>query len=128
MKKYLRLIIVLIGVLTLISGLIQMLFPAFILKMVGADITATTKHFFGIIGMFMFLFGGLVVHALYSVQTNKAAILWCALQKFGASIAVAIGIAHQLFSLTAGLVASFDFISGIIILFYFKSLYAYEVR
>lgn len=128
MKKYLRLFIILIGILTAVSGLVQMLFPAFVLKLVGAEITNATKHFFAIVGMFMFLFGGLIVHALYSIQDNKAAILWCALQKFGASIAVAIGIAHHLFAWMTGLVALFDFISGIIILLYFKSLYAYEVR
>lgn len=128
MKKYLRLIIILIGMLTVISGLMQMVAPAFILKLVGGEITDTTKHFFAIIGMFMFLFGGLIIHALYSIQDNKAAVLWCALQKFGAAIAVAIGIVHHLFSLTAGFVASFDFVSGIIILIYFKSLVAYEIR
>ena len=126
MKKYLRTIILLIAIVTIFSGAAQVIAPSFVLKFVGGEIDPTTQHFFAIIGMFMVLFGGLMVHALYSVQTNSAAVLWCALQKFGASVAVFIGIAHHLFSPIAASVATFDLLSGILIFIFYRNLSQYN--
>ncbi|MGZ3765667.1 MAG: hypothetical protein ACXVA2_13445 [Mucilaginibacter sp.] len=120
--KYLRIINLFIAIVTIFSGLLQIVAPGFVLKMVGGDITPTTQHFFAIIGMFMFLFGGLMVHALYSVQQNNAAVLWASLQKLGASLAVFIGIYHHLFLPVAALVASFDFVSFILLMVYYRNI------
>lgn len=120
MNKFLRLLLLLIAVLTIFSGMTQVIAPAFVLNFVGAEIDPSMKQLFATIGMFMALFGGLMIHTLYSVQANGAAVLWCALQKFGASIAVFIGIAHHIFSPVAALVASFDFLSGILIFIFYR--------
>lgn len=122
MNKYIRLIILAIALITMVSGLVQLISPALILNMVGAETTAATQHFFAIIGMFMLLFGGLLVHALYSIQSNHAAILWGALQKAGASLAVFIGIYHHLFSGIAALVAIFDGVSCLMLLVYYRHI------
>jgi hypothetical protein len=124
MKKYLRIILLLIAIATVFSGLVQVVVPAFVLKIVGAQIDPTTKHFFAIVGMFMFLFGGMMIHALYSERVNNAAILWAGLQKLGAAAAVFIGIAHGLFATIAAAVASFDLVSGILIFIYLRSIKA----
>ena len=122
MKKYLRFIILLISIATIVSGLVQVVAPAFVLNIVGGAVNPTTKHFFAIVGMFMFLFGGMLTQALYSESGNHAAVLWSALQKFGASIAVFIGITKGLFTLIAAAVASFDLLSGILIFVYLRSI------
>src|SRR5258708_2440409 len=122
MMKYIRLIILIISIVTVLSGIIQLIAPAFVLKSIGADITDTTKQLFATIAMFMILFGGLMVQALYSVQQNNAAVLWAALQKIGASLAVFIGIYHHLFSPVAALVASFDFVSFILLIVYYRNI------
>lgn len=120
--KYLRFINLVIAVLTILSGVLQIIAPAFVLMMVGVEITPTTCQLFATIGMFMLMFGGLMVHALYSVQQNNAAVLWAALQKLGASLAVFIGIYHGLFSPVAASVASFDFISFILLIVYYRNI------
>jgi hypothetical protein len=120
--KYLRIINLFIAVVTIISGLLQVIAPSFVLGMVGGAITPSTCHFFAIIGMFMFLFGGMMVQAIYSAQQNGAAILWSSLQKLGASVAVFIGIFHHLFSPIAATVASFDFVSFILLFVYYRNL------
>ncbi|HEY2583670.1 MAG TPA: hypothetical protein VGI43_17805 [Mucilaginibacter sp.] len=120
--KYLRIINLAIAVITIISGLMQLIAPSFVLNSVGVEITPTTKQLFATIGMFMIMFGGLIVQALYSVQQNGAAILWGALQKIGASLAVFIGIFHHLFSPVAALVASFDFVSFILLIIYYRNI------
>jgi hypothetical protein len=114
LHKYIRLIVLVISVLTIVSGLIQLFSPAFILSFIHGDITPSTEHDFAIIGMFMFLFGGLMLHSLYNAVTDSVVVFWCALQKFGASIAVFLAIAKNLFAPVAALVAGFDLFSSFI--------------
>jgi hypothetical protein len=122
--KYLRLILLLISVSTLMSGAMQVIAPAFVLNFVGAAIDLTTKQLFATIGMFMFLFGGMMIHALYHEDDNRVVVIWSAFQKLGASVAVAIGIMKGVFLPVAGMVAAFDFVSGILFFVYLKSLKA----
>ena len=118
MKKYLNLTVVLISVATILSGLTQVFAPAFVLGIIGAEVTPTSAHFFAIIGMFMALFGGLTLHAVYSAIANPVAITWAAFQKLGAAVAVGVGIATGIFSMLAAAVALFDLFSGILFLYY----------
>jgi uncharacterized protein YjeT (DUF2065 family) len=120
--KYLRIINLAIAIITIISGLLQVISPSFVLQMVGGAINPTTCQLFATIGMFMVMFGGLMVQAVYSEQQNGAAILWGGLQKIGASLAVFVAIFHHLFSPVAALVASFDFISFILLMIYYRNL------
>jgi hypothetical protein len=120
--KNIRLVVLIISVATILSGLVQMIVPGFVLNFVGAQITPTTSHFFAIIGMFMTLFGCLMVHTIYNVMSNPSTVLWCALQKLGASVAVFLGIFHRIFSAPAAGVALFDLCSGILFFYYIKFL------
>jgi hypothetical protein len=54
--------------------------------------------------------------------TNKQVVLWSALQKFGAFIAVSIGVFNGLFSILAMSVAIFDLFSGLIFFIYLRVL------
>ncbi|HWX56069.1 MAG TPA: patatin [Verrucomicrobiae bacterium] len=116
--KVLYWLVWIIAVSTLISGLVQMIDPAFVLRLVRAETTSTTKHFFAIVGMFMTLFGGMLLHALYAPAQQSVAVFWAGLQKFGASIAVALGVERNLFAVVALGIAAFDFASGILVLWY----------
>lgn len=120
MKRYLPIIVLLISIITIFSGLTQLIAPGFVLNIIGSKVTPHTNHLFAIIGMFMALFGGMLVHAVYSSGLNDAAILWSALQKLGASIAVFIGIYNHLFSGLATGVALFDLLSFFLIFWYYR--------
>jgi hypothetical protein len=120
MKKYLNLAILIISFITLISGITQLIVPSFVLKMTGAEVSETSSHFFAIIGMFMTLFGGLMIQTVYSRDVGSAAIFWSALQKLGASLAVFAGIMKGLFSVQAAAVAGFDLLSGILFFYYLQ--------
>ncbi len=122
MSKYLILALKAIAVLTVISGLLQMIKPEWVLAVVGADITPTSKHFFGIVGMFMVLFGGMLWQALVAERPQPLPVFWCGLQKLGASVAVGLGVARDLFSWLALGVAGFDFLSCILILAYWWTI------
>jgi hypothetical protein len=122
MKKYLRIILLLISVTTLISGAMQVISPSSVLDFVGAEIDSTTSQLFATIGMFMFLFGGMMIHALYHEDDNHVVFIWSALQKLGASLAVAIGIMNGIFLPISGMVAAFDLVSGILFFVYLRNL------
>lgn len=122
-SRYIELMVVLIAFITLFSGLIQLVKPTFILGFVGkTGSSPEAAHFFAIVGMFMAIFGGMVLHAVYSSVSNKQIMLWSSIQKFGAFIAVAIGVFRGLFSVLALGVAIFDLFSGIVFLLYLKIL------
>lgn len=122
MQKNIKIWVLIIAVITFVSGLVQIIVPIIVLRFIGGEINSYTIHFFAIIGMFMFLFGAMMLQALYSPYENKAAIIWSAIQKFGASIAVLIGVVHGLFSTLALGVALFDLFSGLIFMYYLYSL------
>lgn len=101
-----------IGVITIFSGLSQMIRPDIVLSIISdAPQTPGGNHSFAIVGMFMVLFGGLLVHALSTESQSPTAVLWCTFQKFGAAFAVALGVNNGLFSSLALLVAGFDLLS-----------------
>jgi hypothetical protein len=120
MRKYLNMIVIVISVATVFSGLLQMISPNTVLSFIKGDITPASSHFFAIVGMFMTLFGGLMLHAVFSAVPQRPAILWCALQKLGAFAAVGLGIMNGIFAPVAGAVALFDLFSGLIFLYYLK--------
>jgi hypothetical protein len=111
-------LILLISAATLISGLVQLVCPRFVLGIVGADSNVTSAQLFSAIGMFMALFGGMLLQAMRSPSNQSVAIFWSALQKFGASAAVIIGVERHVFSVIALAIATFDGLSGCLILWY----------
>src|SRR5688500_8413149 len=97
-----------------------MIAPAFILRFLSAETTTASLHFFSIVGMFMVLFGGVTLHALLSLKHHPVVILWSSFQKFGASMAVALGVQRGVFASVALIVAVVDFFSGVLALWYWK--------
>ncbi|MGH8306820.1 MAG: patatin [Gammaproteobacteria bacterium] len=110
----------LIAAITILSGVLQMCWPALVLGFVGGQTGATADHFFGIIGMFMVLFGGLMLHGV--LADSAPALLWSSLQKFGAVAAVVLGVYHSIFSSMALGVAGFDLLSGLLAIFYWHKI------
>jgi hypothetical protein len=121
-KDWLYWLLVAIAAMTVISGIAQASDPALILVPLQAQVTPTTEHFFGIVGMFMVLFGGLMLNALLGRADQPVAVFWAALQKLGAFAAVALGVMHGIFSHLALWVAVTDLASGILAIVYWRRI------
>jgi hypothetical protein len=122
-RAALRRLLLAIALLTVVSGAVQTLLPGFVLHLVGGPDSPGTRHFFGIVGMFMVLFGGLAFQALRAPEAQQALPLrWAGLQKLGAAAAVGLGFHHGLFGATALLVAGFDLLSALLFLLYLRQL------
>jgi hypothetical protein len=113
-------LVVAIAAITLATGCIQILWPAPILVLLSAEQSPAALHFFGLVGMFMALFGGALLHALLLGGSSPVVVLWAGLQKFGAVAGVAIGVLHGIFAPLALVVTVFDFVSGVLILAYLR--------
>lgn len=112
-----------IALITVVSGLTQMLMPELVLSIVGGSTASPGGNYsFGIVGMFMVLFGGLCIHALSTEKQEPLVIFWCALQKLGAAIAVTLAVCQDLFSWLALLVSGFDFLSFVLLLVFWWSI------
>ncbi|RKH65480.1 patatin-like phospholipase family protein [Corallococcus aberystwythensis] len=111
-----------IGWITLVTGAVQLFLPGVELRLLHADASAAPAHFFRIVGMFMVLFGGLLLHGLHEPRANPAAFLWTGLQKVGACAMVAIGVGRGLLSPLALAVAAFDGLSAVLVLGFYASL------
>jgi hypothetical protein len=114
----LRVVLVAIAWATAASGLVQLVSPGFVLTLVGGDQAPPSRHFFGIVGMFMVLFGGALAQGLRARPADRIVLLWAGLQKLGASAAVGLGVGRGLFAPIALAVAGFDLLSGILIFVY----------
>ncbi len=115
-------IVFFIGIITILSGFSQMVKPDLVLSIIGGDQSPGGNHSFAIIGMFMVLFGGLLVHALSTETQSPTAVLWCSIQKLGAAMAVGIGYSKGLFSFLALAVAGFDLLSFFIMFTFWLSI------
>jgi hypothetical protein len=111
-------LILAISAITLVSGLVQIVIPGFVLALVGANRDATSEQLFATIGMFMAIFGAMLFQALRSFSSQRIVVFWAAVQKFGASLAVFIGVQKHIYSAFAPLIATFDGISGCLIFWY----------
>jgi len=121
-KDVVYVLLVIIAAVTALTGGVQMVAPAFILRLLSAETTPASLHFFAIVGMFMVLFGGATLHALLSFKHHPVVILWSSFQKFGASVAVALGVQRGVFASLALTVAVVDFLSGALALWYWKRI------
>ena len=121
-KDWVFVLLLLIAASTALTGAVQVIAPGFILRLLSAEVTITSAHFFAIVGMFMVLFGGATLHALLSFRHHPIVILWSSFQKFGASGAVALGVQRGVFSSLAIIVAVVDLLSGLLAFWYWRRI------
>ena len=111
-----RCTVAIIAILTIATGAAQIAIPNHLLPLLAIDPTALGAHLLATVGMFMMLFGGLVLHARKAPDRARFALLWGGLQKFGAAIFVAWGVSRGVLVPLALAVAAFDFLSALLFL------------
>ena len=111
---FLRLLLILIAAITVVSGLVQLVAPDFVLGMIGASLRPPAPHLFATIGMFMLITGAMFLQTLLTRSSERAVPLWIGVQKVAACALVGLGVARGLFGMMALGVAGFDLISGLL--------------
>jgi hypothetical protein len=110
--------LVVIAGLTAATGAGQAVRPGTTLRLLTTKDDPTSRHFFGTVGMFMVVVGGGLLSTLVRPVADPVVLFWSAVQKVGASVAVALGVWRRLLSPVALVVAVFDLFSGALILVY----------
>jgi hypothetical protein len=114
----LRRLVLAVAALTAVSGAVQMVLPDLVLRFIGGSSTPSARHFFGLVGMFMLIVGVALWVAVRDGSSGVVLVL--AAQKAGAVGGVVIGVANGIFGPTALLVAGFDALSCLLILWYWQ--------
>jgi hypothetical protein len=106
------------AVITLLSGLIQLIIPEIILNIMGVIPSAETIYFFRIVSLLTGLFGGAVLHSTFYPQSQAIILLWASLQKLLGAAAVILAVISGLLASGALAAAGYDFLAGLFMLWY----------
>jgi hypothetical protein len=107
-----------IGAVTAFTGAVQAAAPQATLGPLQAEDSASVRHFFGTVGMFMVCTGSISV----ARPDDRAVVLMTAGQKVGACVAVSLAVKRGLLSPLALAVAAFDGLSGLLALDHWRRL------
>lgn len=110
----LRLALLLIGAITVVSGLAQLLAPGFVLAVIGGDTAPAAAQGFATVGMFMVVTGAMLVQDLWRRSGEPTVPFWIGVQKVAAAALVGLGVMRGLFAPLALGVAAFDLLSGVL--------------
>ena len=117
-RTWVEWIVIAIAVITLLSGLAQIIAPQTALSTLGIGSNPPVTLLFAIVSIFTALFGGALLHAMLTSESQPVIVLWAGLQKIAGSSAVAIGVLQGVVASTALLVAGYDFLAGLFVLWY----------
>ena len=105
-----------------LAGIVIMVFPGFVMRLMAVVRSPTTDHFFVIIGMFIFLFGALFFHGMGSPRHHPVVLLWIVFEKVGAAAMVTLGVRHRILAPLALALAGYDLLSGVLAIAYWQRI------
>ena len=107
-----------IAVITMLSGLVQIVAHRAVLSMMQVEISPQTVYLFIVVSLFTSLFGAALLHALLSRQRQTVIVFWASLQKVIGAAAVFVAALNGIIARSALLAAGYDFMAGIFIFGY----------
>jgi hypothetical protein len=117
-----RLLLILIAAVTVVTGLTQLIAPAWVLGFIATAPDALGLHFFATVGMFMVITGAMFLQSLLRRSSESAISLWIGVQKIAAAVLVSWAVVRGLLAPLAYAVAAFDAVSGVIAFIFWKRL------
>lgn len=118
----LRAVLVALGVVTAVTGVAEILAPAALLSLLGAEPTPLATQLFATVGLFMVVVGGLLTQSLLRRTPHRDVVFWSAVQKAGAVVAVSVAVLNGVFGPIALLVAALDLATAALLAVYWKRL------
>ena len=109
-----RLLLILIAATTAVTGLAQLVAPAWVLAFIASKPDALAAHFFATVGMFMVITGAMFLQSLLRRSPEPAIPFWIGVQKGAAAALVAWAVIRGLLAPLAYAVAAFDAVTAVI--------------
>lgn len=118
----LRVLLIAIALITVVSGLSQMVMGSFVYGIVATNAEPAAIHLFATVGMFMFITGAMFLQSLLARSNEPAIPLWIGVQKLAAAVLVTIAWSKGYFVAITLLIAAFDALSGVLAFIFWKRL------
>jgi len=117
-----RLLLILVAVVTIVTGVAQLTAPAWVLAFIATAPGALGLHFFATVGMFMVITGAMFLQSLLARSAEPAIPFWIGMQKIAAAVLVSWAVMRGLLTPLAYAVALFDAVSGVIAFIFWNRL------
>jgi hypothetical protein len=111
-----------IAAITVLTGLTQLVAPAWVLGFIASDRSALGAHFFATVGMFMIITGAMFLQSLLGHSTERAISFWIGVQKAAGSALVAWAVLRGLLAPIAYAVAAFDGVTAVLTFAFWRRL------
>ena len=112
-------LVVAVGLITVLSALVQLALPEGIMALSGIGRTPATIYLFRLSSLLTGLFGGMLLHTFLSGRQEQSVYLWVILQKLLGVVLVLLGVSAGTLLSAALLVAAYDSAAGLFLLWYF---------
>lgn len=114
--------VIAVAVLTMLSGIAQIVASRTILPMMQATIAPETVYLFIIVSMLTSLFGAALLHGLLSRQRQTVVVFWASVQKVLGAAAVFVAALNDIIARSVLVAAGYDFLAGIFIFGYWITI------
>ena len=118
----LRIILAIIAVSTVLTGLLLLIAPDWLLGIIAHDQTALAAHFFATVGMFMVITGAMFLQTLLARSREPAVPLWIGIQKAAGAALVAWAVVRGLLIPLSYLVAAYDAVTALLAFAFWRRL------
>ncbi len=109
-----RVLLIVIAIITVLTGSAQMLASGLMLQIIGADASPVSQHWFTTVGMFMVITGAMFAQTLWARSKERAVPLWIGVQKLAAAVLVTWAFAKGQTNALVLFVGAFDFASAVL--------------
>jgi hypothetical protein len=113
-------ILVSIAVITIGSGLIQMVASDAALSIMGFGAAPENVYLFRLVSLLTALFGGALFHTAWTRRCEPTVLLWSGLQKVFGALAVLLAVLGGIIQGNTLLVAGYDFLAGLYVLWFWR--------
>jgi hypothetical protein len=118
----LRALLAIIAVSTVLTGLLLLLAPDWLLGIIAYDHTAMAAHFFATVGMFMVITGAMFLQTLLARSREPAVPFWIGVQKAAGAALVAWAVVRGLLIPLSYLVVAFDAFTALLVFVLWRRL------
>lgn len=108
-------VLIAIAILTILSGVGQLLAPDAALTFMGVQASVETVYLFRLVSLLTALFGGALLHTAWTKQYETTVLLWSALQKILSAAAVLLAGFSGIIAGNTLLVAGYDLLAGLFV-------------
>lgn len=111
-------LLIAIAVVTVLSGLVQLVTPDAALTFMGISTSDETVYLFRLVSLLTALFGGALLHTALTGRFERTVLVWAALQKVLSAAAVLLAFVGAILASGTLIVAGYDFLAGLFVFWF----------